>query len=514
MRIRLLVAVLLSAACVPESLAPSHQRLSSATALPPTGYDAERYAVLPGFIRPITPAVSALTAPSLSVAALGITGISISQPLDLPSPAGPLLSSFAYGAATDGQTGGEAFNGTGYKATHWAASGSGALFDTDYFGWVADINANGSAAVFLQPGPGVLGGGGFTLLSGLPNCNPNNVQAISNSGYVVGTCIRTDDAGPLGYVIRAMRWDPAGNALMLVSPPSPVDGLGALVHTVATDVNETGAVAGYGVYESGSLPLLWSSSGALTVLDAGVLGKAQAYGINDDGAVVGLSLVQGTYGEEYHAVKWMNGALTFLGMPDPTSSFSRGWRINNDGFVLGYSDYTGGQNAIWAPDGTFVGILPGAGWAEDLEGRYIAGYRVVDWDAVRYAGVRWTLNYSTGPSYSFSGFFQPVDNAPILNRVKAGSAVPVKFGLGGDQGLDVFASGSPGSKQINCGTGAGTDDIEQTTTAGASSLTYDPSTGRYTYVWKTEKAWTGTCRQLMLSLKDGTVQVALFTLVK
>jgi len=33
--------------------------------------------------------------------------------------------------------------------------------------------------------------------------------------------------------------------------------------------------------------------------------------------------------------------------------------------------------------------------------------------------------------YNFSGFLQPVDNLPTLNRVKAGSAVPIKFSLGG-----------------------------------------------------------------------------------
>ena len=37
-------------------------------------------------------------------------------------------------------------------------------------------------------------------------------------------------------------------------------------------------------------------------------------------------------------------------------------------------------------------------------------------------------------SYDFSGFFQPVDNPPTLNAVKAGAGVPVKFALGGNQG--------------------------------------------------------------------------------
>ncbi len=116
--------------------------------------------------------------------------------------------------------------------------------------------------------------------------------------------------------------------------------------------------------------------------------------------------------------------------------------------------------------------------------------------------------------YNWSGFFAPVDNLPVWNRVKAGSAVPVKFRLGGDQGLSVFAAGYPRSVAIQCGTATLLDDIEQTVTAGQSSLTYDPIADQYVYVWKTDKAWAGTCRQLVVRLADGTEHVANFTFTK
>jgi hypothetical protein len=97
-----------------------------------------------------------------------------------------------------------------------------------------------------------------------------------------------------------------------------------------------------------------------------------------------------------------------------------------------------------------------------------------------------------------------------INTVKAGSAIPVKFSLGGNQGLNIFASGSPSSGQIACATGAPLDAIQATVTAGGSSLSYDPSTGQYVYVWKTDKAWAGTCRQLDVQLSDGSHHVADF----
>jgi hypothetical protein len=112
--------------------------------------------------------------------------------------------------------------------------------------------------------------------------------------------------------------------------------------------------------------------------------------------------------------------------------------------------------------------------------------------------------------FNWSGFFQPVDNLPTLNLVKAGSAIPVKFSLGGNEGLNIFAAGYPQPVQIACNSGALMDDIEQTVNSGASSLSYSASNSQYTYVWKTEKTWAGTCRQLIIKLIDGTIHRAIF----
>lgn len=112
--------------------------------------------------------------------------------------------------------------------------------------------------------------------------------------------------------------------------------------------------------------------------------------------------------------------------------------------------------------------------------------------------------------YHFDGFFPPVDNLPTVNTVKAGSAVPVKFSLAGNQGLNIFAAGYPASQQTNCDSGATENAIEQTVSAGSSTLTYDPTTNQYHYTWKTDKTWAGTCRQLVVRLNDGTDHLAIF----
>jgi hypothetical protein len=115
--------------------------------------------------------------------------------------------------------------------------------------------------------------------------------------------------------------------------------------------------------------------------------------------------------------------------------------------------------------------------------------------------------------FPFTGFLRPVDNPNTLNYVKAGAAVPVKFQLGGDQGLHILASGAPTSRPTVCESNAVLDPVEVTVTAGGSSLSYDATTQTYTYVWKTDKAWTN-CREFRLTLVDGTVHTALFKFSK
>lgn len=113
-------------------------------------------------------------------------------------------------------------------------------------------------------------------------------------------------------------------------------------------------------------------------------------------------------------------------------------------------------------------------------------------------------------SFKFSGFFRPIDNVPVVNTVRAGSAIPVKFSLSGNQGLNIFAPDSPASQAVACASGAPTAAIEITVAAGGSSLTYDAATDQYKYVWSTSRAWRGTCRRLLVRLRDGSTHEALF----
>lgn len=112
--------------------------------------------------------------------------------------------------------------------------------------------------------------------------------------------------------------------------------------------------------------------------------------------------------------------------------------------------------------------------------------------------------------YKFTGFFKPVDMGSVVNTVKAGSAIPIKFSLNGNMGLKIFADGYPKAIDKAFDPNSPYDTIPTIDTPGNSSLSYDPVTDQYTYVWKTEKGWAGLSKQLVVILADGTVCTANF----
>lgn len=121
-----------------------------------------------------------------------------------------------------------------------------------------------------------------------------------------------------------------------------------------------------------------------------------------------------------------------------------------------------------------------------------------------------TCTFHVSVHYLFTGFFSPISNLPTVNTVKAGSAIPIKFSLSGNKGLNIFADDYPASGTIGCNSNDPVVDLTEIDTPGASGLTYDAGSGQYHYNWKTLKAWEGTCRQLVVKLNDGTEHRANF----
>lgn len=182
-----------------------------------------------------------------------------------------------------------------------------------------------------------------------------------------------------------------------------------------------------------------------------------------------------------------------------------------------------GANPMQVGFGTTF-VDPGATAADGCAGNLTSSILVtgsVNTDVVGFYSLTYTVSDPAGFTdtkvrsvevlpYNFTGFFAPIDNPPVINEMKAGAAAPVKFSLGGNQGLNIFAAGSPSSMQISCSTSDPIAAVEETETAGQSSLTYDAASDRYKYTWKTENSWKNTCRLLTVTLRDGTVHSAKF----
>jgi hypothetical protein len=112
--------------------------------------------------------------------------------------------------------------------------------------------------------------------------------------------------------------------------------------------------------------------------------------------------------------------------------------------------------------------------------------------------------------WAFTGFYAPVQNAPVVNAATAGHLLEIPFSLGGNRGTNVLAAKSPSSQAVACDANATRNKVGASKRAVAG-LTYDAASARYTYTWATDPAWTGTCRTFTLTLADGTTHTLRFS---
>ena len=115
-------------------------------------------------------------------------------------------------------------------------------------------------------------------------------------------------------------------------------------------------------------------------------------------------------------------------------------------------------------------------------------------------------------AWNLKGFYQPVDMAGVLNTVKGGSTVPLKFEVfrGAEELTATSAIKSFTQAKIACDGSTPTDEIE-VTSAGGTSLRYDATGGQFVQNWQTPKS-PGTCYQVTMTTQDGSTLQANFKL--
>lgn len=104
-----------------------------------------------------------------------------------------------------------------------------------------------------------------------------------------------------------------------------------------------------------------------------------------------------------------------------------------------------------------------------------------------------TRNYTVN-AWTFTGFHAPVDMGGVVNTVKAGSTVPLKFNVhkgSTEVTSGLAASGFTATKGV-CGTGT-EDAIETVAATGATTLRYDATAKQWIFNWATPKSAANTC---------------------
>lgn len=112
-----------------------------------------------------------------------------------------------------------------------------------------------------------------------------------------------------------------------------------------------------------------------------------------------------------------------------------------------------------------------------------------------------TCTYTVG--YNFIGFDRPVDNNGVLNVVKAGQAVPLKFRLldANNQPVLSGVTASVTVVSLSCDRATTSDLIEELAT-GSSGL-QNLGDGYYQFNWATPKAYANSCKTMRLNLGEG-----------
>lgn len=119
------------------------------------------------------------------------------------------------------------------------------------------------------------------------------------------------------------------------------------------------------------------------------------------------------------------------------------------------------------------------------------------------------LSYTVAP-YTLKGFASPVDMGGVLNTVKAGATVPLKFKLfdGATELTSPSAVSRFSATKGSCT--SATEDAVDVVTTGSTVLRYDATAGQFVQNWKTPTVLG--CYTVSMASADGSSLSALFKL--
>jgi len=179
-----------------------------------------------------------------------------------------------------------------------------------------------------------------------------------------------------------------------------------------------------------------------------------------------------------------------------------------------------GSAEVVLEDGLSSVLIPEGGKAEITDdgngGFTVENLGTVDITVV-VDGVEGTIEpgeTDTLEAWDFQGFFGPVDNPTVLNKVKAGVAVPLKWRILNALNAPVtnLSTASITVTTLDCESGETVDQVEETA-AGGSGL-QNLGGGYYQLNWKTPKSYGKSWKTMQLDIGDGVTHDAFFEFTK
>jgi hypothetical protein len=138
-----------------------------------------------------------------------------------------------------------------------------------------------------------------------------------------------------------------------------------------------------------------------------------------------------------------------------------------------------------------------------------AGSRTVNCTAADAAGNSASGSASYRVVYGFNGFASPVQNPSVLNVVKAGRSIPLRWRVVDAQGAPVDTLTSAALRAVPIACPNATENRITSYGSGNGQL-QNLGNGYYQLDWAAANSLRGACRSLDLDLGDGELHSALF----
>lgn len=371
----------------------------------------------------------------------------------------------------------------------------------------------------------------------VPNYRSNTVSVISAATDTVTATIPVS-SGPKGVAV-----DAAGQYAYVASSGGYLTQISTATDTVTGTVFVGDGPLTVAISPDGSTAYVGGYVGAVTVVNTATMTVSAAFGgeggdtwsmaISPDGSYLYMADGVGLFPANANVAVISTATdkiIAHVTVDQTEGDILGGIAVTPDGSSVYVSDETQGTVSVIstatntvtdtikgfsAPTGIAINSTGTTAWVGNMGSTTVSvvdpATNTITGSISGFPGGSWGLSESTS-YYNFVGFFAPVGPQPEINQANAGQAIPMQFSLTGNQGTDIFNAGYPAVRQVNCPTGdpVNSSTLTDTDTSGDSGLQYDASSDTYTYVWKTDKAWAGTCQEFILGLNDGSTHTATF----